>query len=139
MTVTPSGLARGPMRATGIPGQIAAPLRLANGELLAFVVDRERPATMTLWISHNAGTTWPDDQKLVVYCHEEAAALSQGRENIDFKAYWKDMGKWTFGHPALLELDARQLLVAWYAGTPDSMSIHWARIAIDEAQNEAGA
>ena len=35
---------------TTIPGQIAAPLLLLDdGRLLAFVVDRGRPGTMTLW------------------------------------------------------------------------------------------
>jgi hypothetical protein len=64
----------------------------------------------------------------VVHTHDERAALSQGRENIDFKQYWEDMGKWSFGHPALRRLTDGRLLLAWYAGSPDRMSLHWARV-----------
>jgi len=44
---------------TRIPGQIAAPLLLADGRLLAFVVDRGRPGTLTLWQSTDGGGSWP--------------------------------------------------------------------------------
>ena len=40
------------------------------------------------------------------------------------------MGKWSFGHPAIRPLEGGWLL-AWYAGTPDRMSIHWAHLAED--------
>ena len=40
------------------------------------------------------------------------------------------MGKWSFGHPAIRPLKNGWLL-AWYAGTPDRMSIHWAHVAED--------
>ena len=83
---------------------------------------------MTLWVSRDRGLTWPESDKLLVYSHEERAAISQGRENIDFKQYWEDMGKWSFGHPAVRQLPDGDLLAAWYAGSPDCMSIHWARI-----------
>lgn len=116
---------------TNIPGQIAAPLWLDRQTLLAFVVDRDMPGTMTLWASCDAGVTWPADRRLVVHQHFEQAALTQGRDNIDFKAYWEDMGKWTFGHPAIRRLADDRVLVAYYAGTPESMSIHWAQIAVD--------
>ena len=115
---------------TPIPGQIAAPLSLADRRLLAFVVDRSQPSTMSLWSSQDLGTTWPERDRLIVYTHDERAAISQGRENIDFKQYWEDMGKWSFGHPALVPLDENRVLLAWYAGTPDCMSIHWATVKV---------
>ena len=117
-----------PVHETTIPGQISAPLELADGRLLAFVVDRERPGNLTLWCSRDGGRTWPSQERLVVHVHDERAAISQGNENIDFKQYWEDMGKWSFGHPALLPIGKDQLIAAFYAGTPDAMSICWARI-----------
>jgi len=131
-TIAGDAIPAEPIRSTTIPGQIAAPLRLDDGRLLAFVVDRGRPGTMTLWCSPDDGRTWPAADRLVVYQHEERAALSQGRDQIDFKQYWEDMGKWSFGHPALRRLADGRLVAAWYAGTPDCMSLHWARVRIDE-------
>lgn len=126
--LTAGGVEGGSPVATPIPGQIATPLALPDGRLLAFVVDRGRPSTMTLWSSPDGGLSWPAADRLVVYDHEETAALSQGAENIDFAAYWEDMGKWTFGHPALCPLPDGTVLAAWYAGIPGRMSIHSARI-----------
>ena len=125
-------VAAAPIRETTIPGQIAAPLRLDDGRLLAFVVDRGRPGTMTLWCSSDDGETWPTSDRLVVYTHDERAAITQGREHVDFKQYWEDMGKWSFGHPALRLLADGRLLLAWYAGSPDCMSLHWARVRVAE-------
>src|SRR5690606_33488545 len=96
--------------------------------LLAFVVDRGQPGTMTLWESPDGGQSWPASESLVVYVHEERAAISQGKENVDFAQYWEDMGKWSFGHPAIRRLWDGGVLVAWYAGSPDCMSLHWARL-----------
>jgi hypothetical protein len=121
-----------PIRETSIPGQIAAPYTHPDGSLLAFVVDRARPGTLKLWVSHDSGTSWPEDLCLLVHSHEERAAVSQGLENIDFKKYWEDMGKWSFGHPAIRPLGRRKVLLAWYAGTPNCMSIHWARIDVGD-------
>lgn len=83
---------------------------------------------MSLWCSSDHGRTWPESNRLVVYPHDERAAIPQGRENIDFRQYWEDMGKWSFGHPAIRLLASGELLAAWYAGSPDCMSRHWARI-----------
>ena len=122
-------------QATTLPGQIAAPLLLGDGRLLAFVVDRGRPGTMTLWCSRDNGTSWPERDRLIVYTHDERAAVTQGRENVDFKQYWEDMGKWSFGHPAIRRLDDRRVLLAWYAGTPDRMGLHWARVNVVDGAN----
>ena len=117
-------------RPTPIPGQISAPLLLDDGRLLAFVVDRGRPGTMTLWSSPDGGSAWPEKDKLVVHTHDERAALSQGKDNVDFAQYWEDMGKWSFGHPAIRPLKDGRALLAFYAGTPERMSIHWARVNV---------
>jgi hypothetical protein len=118
---------------TTIPGQIAAPLLLPDGRLLAFVVDRDRPGTMKLWSSRDHGVTWPAADCLTVHTHDERAALTQGQTNVDFNEYWDDMAKWTFGHPALRLLDDGCLLLAWYAGPPGTLSIHWARVDTEAA------
>lgn len=115
---------------TIIRGQIAAPVQLPDGRVLSFVVDRVKPATLKLWVSHDGGKTWPEKDVLVVYNHEEKAAVTQGQKNIDYAQYWEDMGKWSFGHPGVHLLANGKLLLIHYAGTPDRMSIHWIRLAV---------
>jgi hypothetical protein len=84
-----------------------------------------------LWSSADGGSTWPEHQALVVHTHDERAALTQGagKENVDYAEYWDDMKKWSFGHPAIRLLGADRVLLAWYAGAPDCMSLHWAIVA----------
>jgi hypothetical protein len=127
-SITAAGFRTDTVTATSLAGQIAAPLLLADGQLLAFVVDREHPGQLTLWRSPDHGQTWAD--KLVVYVHDERATLSQGREHIDFGQYWDDMNKWSFGHPALRDLGDGRVLLAHYAGPPDEMSVHWIRVDV---------
>jgi hypothetical protein len=122
-----------PVRPTTIRGQISAPLVLEDGRLLAFVVDRNRPGTMKLWVSRDDGQSWPDHDCLLVHAHDERATARQYTEKVDFAEYWEDMGKWSFGHPAILRLDERRALLAFYSGDPDCMSIHWARVNVGEA------
>jgi hypothetical protein len=124
-------IVRQPIRCTTIPGQIAAPLALDDDRLLAFVVDRAGPCTMKLWRSHDGGATWPADDCLVVYAHEERSAVGRPHEQIDFAQYWEDMGKWSFGHPAIRRLGPEHVLLVYYAGAPDCMSIHWVRVRVD--------
>jgi hypothetical protein len=124
------GGANPPVYDTNIPGQIAAPLLLEDGRLAAFVVDRSRPGTMKLWISSDDGQTWPETDSHLIYLHDERALLTQGQEHIDFGEYWEDMAKWTFGHPAICSLGGNRLLLAWYAGVPGTLSIHWVRVTV---------
>lgn len=115
---------------TGIRGQIAAPLWLPDGGLLTFVVDRAGPCTLSLWCSRNDGRDWSTAERFEVYLHNEQARLSQGQLGIDFSGYWEDMVRWSFGHPAICQLDSERLLMAWYAGVPGCLSIHWARVRV---------
>ncbi|MDP6443248.1 MAG: sialidase family protein [Pirellulaceae bacterium] len=124
LKLTASNIEVAEIRETNIPGQIASPAQLSDGRLLGFVVDRNRPGSMTLWQSADGGQSWPAEQKLLVHTQEERGAVTQGLENIDFDQYWEDMSKWTFGHPAIEVLPDDRALLAWYAGSPGCMSIH---------------
>ena len=115
---------------TELVGQIAASLMLDDNYMLAFVVDRSQPCTLTICRSTDRGETWPETDRLIVHTHDEKAAITQGQQNVDFNQYWEDMGKWSFGHPALRRLNDSQVLCAYYAGSPDCMSIHWAVVNV---------
>jgi hypothetical protein len=116
---------------TSIPGQIAAPLLLPSGRWLALVVDRRPPAAITLWVSSDDGRMWPDYQKLIIHQHNERAAVTQGTENVNLSDLWEDFRKWSFGHPAIRSINDNSVLLSYYAGTPDRMSIHWARVVMN--------
>jgi hypothetical protein len=128
--ITGSRIVTSECQSARIPGQIAAPVQLANGRLAALVVSREHPGTITLWCSHDRGRTWPDDQKLVIYRHDQRHNRNLGVVEVEYGEYWNEMLQWSFGHPALRSLDADHLLLAWYAGTPDALSLHWARVRV---------
>ena len=121
---------RSPPQETALAGQIAAPLFLGDDRLLAFLVNRDDPGTLELRLSPDGGVSWPPERQLVIHRQRELSQLSQGREQIDFAAYWEDMEKWSFGHPAVRRLSRDQVLLAWYAGSPDRMSIHWKRVRV---------
>ncbi|MBX3437850.1 MAG: exo-alpha-sialidase [Planctomycetaceae bacterium] len=121
-----------PIRDTGIPGQIAAPCLLDDGRIMALVVDRRGPMTMTLWQSTDGGVTWPAAKALRVYEHNEQAMLTQGTDDVDYAAYWEDMARWSFGHPAIRPLDNGRVLLAFYAGVPHCLSVHWVRVDVRE-------
>jgi hypothetical protein len=116
---------------TGIPGQISSPLILDDGRILGFVVDRDRPGTMKLWRSNDGGKTWPANEALTVHVHDEQAAVTQGKEGVDFAEYWEDMAKWSFGHPAAQLINQREALLTFYAGPPNHLSVHWACVSLE--------
>jgi hypothetical protein len=105
-----------------IPGQIAAPLELADGRLIAAVVDRGDHCAVRLYLLDTQDGV--PIQLLEVYRHDESAQLTQAASAIDFRKYWSDMQRWSFGHPALRQLPSGEVLLAYYAGEPNAMSIH---------------
>jgi len=113
---------------TGIQGQIAAPLRMENGNLLVFVVQRLEQGRMTLYLSKDDGLTW--GQELIVYTAVEPGAVVQKAADIDYAEYWSDMTKWSFGHPSIVAIDDKSVLVAYYAGGVEVTKIKWARVAV---------
>jgi len=115
---------------TGIEGQIAEPIPLPDGRLLAFIVHRNPPGSMRLVMSNDAGRTWDQDNALVVYEKTGREAGTNGESG--FAAYWDDMFAWTFGHPAGTVLEDGSVLLAYYAGEDTTcLSPRWARVDVD--------
>jgi len=116
---------------TQIPGQISSPMLHADGRILGFVVDRDRPGTMKFWQSKDGGKTWPAADALTVHVHDERALVGDQKQQVDFAEYWEDMAKWSFGHPAAQWIDDNTALLTFYAGPPTALSIHWARVELN--------
>lgn len=113
---------------TGLEGQVATPIPLRDGRLLAFHVHRHPPASLRLVVSTDRGATWDRDEALTIYeLHKQEAAM----EGASYDEFWTAMGVWTFGHPAGLEIDRNTVLLIYYAGRDETqLSVRWSRVQV---------
>ena len=112
----------------GIDGQIAAPIPLRDGRLLAFYVHRHPPGSMRLIVSSDNGKSWDHDGEISVY---DTSGREAGMDGADYDEYWDSMAAWSFGHPAGVELEDDQVLLVYYAGQePTRLSVRWARVEV---------
>ena len=81
-------------------------------------------------MSPDFGKTWNQKEELVFYAKTQGGVEPGGTGKRDFADVWADMGVWTFGHPSTLLLPNGDILVAHYAGSEKSLSMHWVRIAL---------
>lgn len=115
---------------TGIAGQIASPLALPDGKLLLTYVHRHDPPSLRAVLSANFGKTWDLEHELTFYnSNVKEAGMGESREAEDF---WRDMGRWTFGHPEGRALSDGTIFVAYYAGNKGFLSLRWARLDVNE-------
>ena len=113
---------------TGIDSQIAAPIPLRDGRLLAFYVHRHPPGSMRLIVSSDEGLTWDQDGEISLY---ETPAREAGMDGADYDDYWDSMAVWSFGHPAGVELEDNEVLLIYYAGSDSThLSIRWACVKV---------
>ena len=113
----------------GFGGQIASPLVLPGGRVLAVYVHRHAPPSLRAVMSPDFGKTWNVDNELVFYKSGAGKESGMGGKR-DFGDYWADMNVWSFGHPEADLLPNGDVLVAHYGGDANAMSIHWERIAV---------
>ncbi len=117
--------------ATGIEGQICAPLYMPDGRLLAAYVHRHDPPGLRAVLSDDGGHSWNISTELEFYRKEREGAESGMGGRRDFGDYWADMSIWTFGHPTPVVLDDGNVLIIYYAGDARAMGVYWARIALE--------
>ena len=117
-------------RSMGMAGQIAMPIPLADGRLLAFYVHRHEPGSLRLVASEDEGRNWDTENELVVYA--SSGPGEQGiSEETSYDEFWDAMGTWSFGHPTASVLPDGSLLLVYYAGADETcLSIHWARVEV---------
>ena len=119
-----------PPVSTGIKGQIAAPIPMPDGRLLAFYVHRHDPGSMRLIASPDQGRTWDHDHQLIVY-HHTAPTPDRAAGPSNFAQCWDEMSRWCFGHPAGIVLDRQTVLLTYYGGPcPTRLSARWARVSV---------
>ncbi|MBN2457158.1 MAG: exo-alpha-sialidase [Sedimentisphaerales bacterium] len=111
---------------TGVPGQPATAVSLADGTIAMVYVDRTGPPTIKMRISSDGGKTWPGDSEIAIH---SSASKSQTWSKKTMDDAWAEMGAFSIGLPATTQLPNGDILVVYYAGqTTDETSIWGARI-----------
>ena len=118
---------------TGLVGQIATPVGLADGRLLLFYVRRTHPHGLRLIASPDGGRSWDADGELVVHAldggAQAAAPDDGGAEAGGYRRLWRDMAIWTYGHPSAVRNDDGTVLLAYYAGDDErTLGVRWALV-----------
>lgn len=114
----------------GFAGQIPSPLVLPDGRVLAVYVHRHHPPSLRAVLSDDFGKTWDMAHELVFYEKElgQEAGMERAR---DIEDYYADMRVWSFGHTEARRLPGGDVFVSYYAGDENSLSVRWARIALE--------
>lgn len=114
---------------TGMAGQIASPLILPGGRVLAVYVHRHSPPSLRAVLSEDFGKTWDRANELVFYA--SGAGKESGMEGQrSFGDYWSDMSVWNFGHPEAALLANGDIFIAFYGGDSNALSMRWVRMTL---------
>ncbi len=136
---SPDGLNWSPVQSTGIAGQITAPIVLPGGKTVAVYNHRHSPPGIRAVLSDDFGRTWRLDEEVLLYGKETGVSEAGMEPNRNWVDYWEDFKRWTFGMPAVCRLGDNEVLVVYYAGDMQAMSIHWARIAVGSRSQDQTA
>jgi len=116
----------------GFAGQIPSPLVLSEDRVLAVYVHRHHPPSLRAILSEDFGKTWDVENELIFYAKDLGEEAGMGGTR-DIEDYYADMRIWSFGHTEARRLPDGDVFVTYYAGDENSLSVHWARIALQDA------
>jgi len=114
----------------GFTDQAAHPAIFPDGRIVLAWVDRFGSRSIRARLAAAVDAPFAADSEVVLYSLEtEACPTAAGGGNTgDVLA---EMGVWNFGLPYAAALPDGDVMVVYYAGTSESMQIHWARLALD--------
>ncbi len=111
---------------TGLYGQPGQPVDLGDGRIATIDIDRTIRPIITVRISRDHGRTY--DETIVVY---DSKIKKQASRNISMNDAWDEMGRFSVGHPTLLNLGRGEILAYYYAGDHcDSTRIEFVKISV---------
>ena len=119
------GLSWTAAEALGFSDQAARPAILADGRIVLAFVDRFGSQSIRARMAQRLDAPFDTASELTLYTHKqpEAAAGDTG----DMLA---SMDLWSFGLPSATALPDGDVLVVYYAGTPQSLDVHWAKLRV---------
>jgi hypothetical protein len=113
---------------TGVPGQPAPPIPLADGTVGLVYVDRTGAPQIKMRASKDGGRTWPEDSQIVL---EKPCLASQTREKRTMQDAWTEMADFSLGLPATAVARNGDAVVAYYEGpATDQTNVKWVRIRV---------
>ena len=105
--------------ATGVQGQICAPLALPSGAVIGVSNFRHPPEGSRLWLSPDGGTTWDLDHPIQMWDVRQSRLLGEpiaaAAPTTDNDGVWDALERFTFGTPDLLYLDDGSIVLIYYA------------------------
>ncbi len=105
--------------------QAAHPAILPDGRTVLAWVDRYGSQSIRARAAASADAEFPVATEVVIYEAQQAAA-----QTSDTGGMLIDMSRWSFGLPYCEALPNGEAMIVYYAGTPASMEIRWARLAL---------
>lgn len=111
----------------GIADQPARPAILPDGRVALAWVDRFGTASIRARLAKSVDAPFDVKTEVCLYSHGNITAAS--KDSISDSLV--EQGRWSFGLPFAEALPDGEVLVVYYAGTPEAMSIHRARLACE--------
>lgn len=110
----------------GFPDQAGPPAVMPDGRVVLAWVDRFGDQCIRAQIAPSVGGCFDPDSEVIIYSHP----VPKSAENQDTGELLVGMEMWSFGLPFAATLPGGEVLVAYYAGDAQSMSLHFARLAV---------
>jgi poly(3-hydroxybutyrate) depolymerase len=118
---------------TGVAGQPARAIALADGRLLMTYVDRTDAPAIKCRTSEDGGHTWPAATELLIHRREQTR--SQTWDKRSMQDAWAEMSAFSVGIPDAVALpgeSGEEPLVVYYSGGhPDLTDVCWAHLRAD--------
>lgn len=113
---------------TGIVGQVACPVALGDGRVFISYVDRFDTRSIRACLSDDEGASWEAAPEIVLWEREPGG--DSDRHGDGMADYLQSMLEWSFGLPSCTVAPNGDVFVTYYAGTPKTQSVYWARVKV---------
>jgi hypothetical protein len=129
---TDGGRTWGELWDTGVAGQPARAVALADGRLIMTYVDRTAVPAIVCRTSRDDGRTWSAETELLIHRRERSRPQTWDKRSM--QDAWAEMSAFSVGIPDAVALpgDGNEALVTFYSGDrPDLTEVRWARLRMD--------
>lgn len=116
-----------PLEDLAIADQPARPAILPDGRIVLPWVDRFGTGSIRVRLAESVDARFDAKSEVCIYSHRLNMSTASRPSTTDCLV---EQGRWTYGLPFAEALPDGDVLVVYYAGTPEAMSIHSARLRL---------